>query len=218
MCLNCEECKTAGPDFCPSTGIVGVTRPGCFAEYTLVDPESAVLIARPEDDGGYAAEIPRPAALSPLFCAGITVWDAVERAHLHPGETVAVVGAGGLGELAIRYAHALGGHVLALDVRDEQLQACKDNTDAIINTRTLSPDALKERIYQSTGRRGVDVAIVTAGAVPAYQTAFNILKPMGRLIVVGLAAEPLPLPFVAVGMKALRYVFPLYCFHELLVN
>lgn len=213
MCLSCEDCKTAGPDFCPNKGIVGVTRPGSFAEYTLVDPESAVLIARTGDDGGYGAEIiPRPAAISPLSCAGITAWDAVERAHLHPGETVAVVGAGGLGELAIRYAHALGGHVLALDVRDEQLQACKDSTDAIINTHTLSPDALEDRIHQSTGRRSVDVAIVTAGTVPAYQTAFNILKPMGRLIVVGLPTEPLPLPFAAVGMKALRYPFSLVLF------
>lgn len=148
MCLTCNECKTAGPDFCPTRKFVGITRPGNFAEYTLIDPASAVLISRPGDDADPGVEIPPPAALTPLFCAGITIWDGLERAHIRPVETVAVVGAGGLGELAIRYVQALGGKVLALDVRDEQLQACKDYADEIINTRSLSPDALKEKIAQ----------------------------------------------------------------------
>lgn len=204
MCLNCNECKTAGPDFCPTREFLGITRPGNFAEYTLIDPASAVLIFRPGVDPGF--EIPSPAALSPLFCAGITVWDGLERAHIRPGETVAVVGAGGLGELAVRYVQALGGKVLALDVRDDQLEACKDYADGIINTRSLSPGALKEKIAEVNGHGTVDVALVTAGAAAAYETGMNILKPEGKLIAAGIPLEIVPLPILLLTFQAIQYV------------
>lgn len=204
MCLNCNECKTAGPDFCPTRESLGITRPGNFAEYTLIDPASTVLISRPGVDPGF--EVPSPAALSPLFCAGITVWDGLERVHICPGETVAVVGAGGLGELAVRYVQALGGKVLALDVRDDQLEACKDYSDGIINTRLLSPVALKEKIAEVNGHGNVDVALVTAGAAAAYETGMNILKPEGKLIAAGIPLEIVPLPILPLTFQAIQYV------------
>jgi Zn-dependent alcohol dehydrogenases len=67
--------------------MIGITKPGFFAEYTLVDAANAVII--PDDVTA------SPAELSPIFCAGITVWDAVTRAKLVPGETVAIAGVGG---------------------------------------------------------------------------------------------------------------------------
>lgn len=204
MCLNCNECKTAGPDFCPTRESLGITRPGNFAEYTLIDPASALLISRPGVDP--SVEIPPPAALSPLFCAGITVWDGLERAHIRPGETVAVVGAGGLGELAVRYVQALGAKVLALDVRDDQLQACKEYADGVINTYSLSPVALKEKIAQMSGRGTVDVALVTAGAAAAYEAGLSILKPEGKLIAAGIPLEILPLPILQVTFQAIHII------------
>ncbi|CBF90199.1 hypothetical protein AN0100.2 [Aspergillus nidulans FGSC A4] len=71
-----------------------------FAEYTLVDAASAVVI--PKD------VIASPASLAPLFCAGLTVWNASKRARLQVTDVVAIVGAGGLGQIACQYAHAMG--------------------------------------------------------------------------------------------------------------
>lgn len=225
MCMTCVNCKDVGTEYCSRNKMVGVTRPGYFAEFTLVDAANAVVIARGDSDGGDTGNIPSPTVLSPLFCAGVTVWDALEQAHLHPGETVAVIGAGGLGELAIRYAQALGGYTLALDVRNEQLQACKGNGGANenINTGALSPEAVREEIRRVNKGRAVDVAIVTASAVAAYQTAFDILRPEGRLVVVGMPAESFPLSLTRFGAMGFQYVLLLvlisfYCLLTALSN
>ena len=211
MCLTCSDCRTVGPDSCPQKQMAGITTPGTFAEFGLVDAASAVVITRAGDAGQDKEKIPSPATLSPLFCAGITVWDALERAQLQRGETVAVVGTGGLGELAVRYARALGGRVLALDVQDEQLEACKDSAEVTINTRTTSPDVLKDKISAVSGRPAADVVIVTAGVVAAYETALGIVRFEGRLIAVGMPVEPLSVSLLQFGLLGFRYVGSLPC-------
>ena len=52
-----------------------------------------------------------PAAVAPLMCAGITVWEPLRRWEAGPGKRVGVVGLGGLGHLAVKFAHALGAEV-----------------------------------------------------------------------------------------------------------
>ncbi|KAL4861005.1 hypothetical protein BDV12DRAFT_204458 [Aspergillus spectabilis] len=167
--------------------VKGLTAPGYFAEYTLVDATSAVVI--PPD-----LSIP-DTSLAPLFCAGFTVWDALNRAKLQPGESVAIVGIGGLGELAAKYAAALGAKVFALDTRDEQLQAIKasGNANAVFNTTSVPAEEINARIAALNSGRGMDIAIVTSGAVPAYQTGLSILRAEGRLVAVGLPHGPVPL-------------------------
>ncbi|EYE94444.1 GroES-like protein [Aspergillus ruber CBS 135680] len=70
-CLNCNECKTAGPDFCLTRRSLGITRPGNFAEYTLIDPASAVLNSRPGVDPNVEILLQQPYrhffVLVPLF-------------------------------------------------------------------------------------------------------------------------------------------------------
>jgi len=202
MCLQCGDCRTAGPQFCPTMQIKGISAPGYFAEYTLVDAAGAVIVP-PENSE-------RQAALAPVFCAGITVWDALERANLKPGQTVAIVGVGGLGQTAVQYAHELGAKVIALDVRDEQLQACKaDNTaDEIVNTTGLDRAALIGRIMAVNNGRLVDTAIVCSGIVPAYDTAFAIVKAEGTVVAVGLPHQPIPVHASMLTMKATKYVAP----------
>lgn len=111
-----------------------------------------------------------------------------------------------MGELAVRYVQALGGKVLALDIWDKQLEACKDYANGIINTRTLSPGALKEKIAELNGHNTVDVALVTAGAAAAYETGMNILKPEGKLIATGIPLEIVPLPILPLTFQAIQYV------------
>jgi propanol-preferring alcohol dehydrogenase len=202
MCLECYECKELGQQFCAKKGMIGITKPGFFAEYTLVDAASAVVI--PED-----VKV-SPAELSPVFCAGITVWDAVTRAKLVPGETVAVVGVGGLGEMAIKYAHAHGAKVFALDIRDEQLLAVKSDglADEIVNMCGLEPGEVRARIVEMNRGRGVDAVIVTTGAIPAYHAGLAILRPEGRLMVVGIPMEEFPLRLAMLAMSPIRFVCP----------
>lgn len=185
MCLECLECKKFGPEFCPNTNFKGTTCAGYFSEYSLVDAASAVVV---RDDEHIIDDERR---FAPLFCAGITVWDALERAKLAMGETVAIVGAGGLGQIAIQYAASFGVKVIALDVRDEQLTAVhgKGLADIVVNIKSSANIATE--VKEKNGGSLVDVAIVTSGVGAAYQTGLSILSPLGRLIAVGLPHDPL---------------------------
>lgn len=74
---------------------------------------------------------------SPIFCAGITAFHAVDSSELKPGDWLAVVGAGGLGQIATQIAKAMGLHVAAIDINDETLEVCKQQgADAVFNSKT----------------------------------------------------------------------------------
>lgn len=184
MCLECYDCKTYGPDFCSGRKVKGISDAGYFAEYAVVDAASAVVVA--DDESGFDVR-----QLSPIFCAGVTVWDALERAKIEPGQSVAVLGLGGLGQLAVQYATALGAKVFALDIQDEQLNSVKGTVDGIINMKDHPGPQLMAKLKALNNGRGAEVAIVTAGSTAAYQAALSLLQPLGQLVVVGLPKEPL---------------------------
>ncbi|KAH0835369.1 hypothetical protein AYO21_01584 [Fonsecaea monophora] len=207
MCLECTDCRKAGPQFCSKMQVKGMSCPGYFSEYTCVDAASAVVVSRGASSS--PSQLPlSPRRLAPLFCAGITVWDALEQAHLRMGETVAVVGAGGLGQLAVQYAAALGARVIALDVRDAQLETVKGEYGAqsVINTSGLAPEALSQRVLDANNGELVDVAIVTSGVVPAYNTALAIVRSYGRVIAVGLPHSEIPISAQLLTARSLSLI------------
>lgn len=179
----------------------GCNIPGYFAEYTTVDAATAVVI--PPKEGNNSAT---PAQLSPIFCAGITVWDALTRAELKPGETVAIVGVGGLGEIATKYAQAFGVKVIAIDVNDGQLQSVKSggSADEILNTSGLEPGDVVAKIRELNNGRSLDAAVVTSASKAAYSTAMLILRPLGRLMAVGIPSGEVPFSPALVAIRALK--------------
>ncbi|KAJ5913240.1 hypothetical protein N7504_002123 [Penicillium tannophilum] len=198
MCLTCYECTHIGPQFCPSAKMMGMNAPGYFCEYTLVDAACAVKVPEKEDI--------QPAQLSPLFCAGITVWDGLSRAELKNGETVAVVGVGGLGEMGVKYAHAMGCKVLGLDINEAQLKGVLESgvVDGVVNTRTTAPSDVLGAVKELNGGRAVDAVVVTSGALKAYETALEILRPEGRLIAIGVPLESVPVSIQQIAHHALK--------------
>ncbi|KAJ6110309.1 hypothetical protein N7486_002544 [Penicillium sp. IBT 16267x] len=198
MCLTCYECMNIGPQFCPSAKMMGLSAPGYFCEYTLVDAACAVKILQKEDI--------QTAQPSPLFCAGITVWDALSRAELKDGETVAVVRVGGLGEMGVTYAHAMGCKVAGLDINEVQLRGVLESgfVDGIVNMRTTAPGDVLGVVRGLNGGRAVDVVVVTSGALKAYETAIGTLRPEGRLIAVGAPLESIPVSMTWIANYALK--------------
>jgi NADPH:quinone reductase-like Zn-dependent oxidoreductase len=80
------------------------------AEYCILRTEAIVRIPTNVD----------PASVAPLLCAGVTVFNSIRNMHITPGETVAVLGLGGLGHLAIQYAARMGYRVVALSSSGEK--------------------------------------------------------------------------------------------------
>lgn len=100
---------------CAKALLSGYTVDGSFQQYAIA---KAAHVARIHKD------IPLD-AISPILCAGITVYKGLKESGARPGQTVAIVGAGGgLGSLAQQYAKAMGLRTIAIDTGDEKKKMC----------------------------------------------------------------------------------------------
>lgn len=146
---------------------------GTFAQQVVVPSAAAVRIPN---------SIPiAQAAL--LGCGVLTGYGAVvNTARLEPGETVAVVGCGGVGLNAIqgaRIGHA--SQIIAIDPREDRLALARE----LGATCALVPDETNVKIIRDmTGGRGVDVAIEVAGRQATIDDAIRMTRPGGRAVIV----------------------------------
>lgn len=149
---------------------------GCsaFADYAVMSVDSLVKV-----DKGLA---PEHAAL--FGCAVLTGMGAViNTANLSAGQSVAVVGLGGVGLAALLGAVAGGaGDVIAVDLHPEKLEFAKSlgATAGVI----AGPDAADE--IREITKGGVEIAVDTAGVVPALETAYKATKRGGTTVTASL--------------------------------
>ena len=126
VCEKCPECQNpSGPDpdepgfsvYCPYThGGLGVHGPGGFREYAVVDSKQVSLIP----DQMTAIEV------APLMCAGLTIYAALRRCNLQPGQRVGFIGCGGgLGHLGLQFAMKMGLKTLGIDISPKALQLAR---------------------------------------------------------------------------------------------
>jgi propanol-preferring alcohol dehydrogenase len=187
-CGECGPCREGRENLCRRAVITGVMVDGGYAEYMVARASHALRV--PDALGALEA--------APLFCAGLTVYRALKNAGVGPGQRVAIFGVGGLGHLAVQIAKAWGAEVIALDVDAAKLELAR----TLGAGQTLNA-ANAEDIRALRKQGGVQVAVVTSAAKAAYDTAFKCLSPGGTLSVVGLPAEPLSFPALAlVGIEA----------------
>lgn len=115
-CLSCTFCQQADEPLCLTPKLSGYTVDGSFQQYCIASAR-------------HVAHIPEGVPLdeiSPVLCAGITVYKGLKESGARPGQTVAIVGAGGgLGSLAQQYAKAMGLHTIAIDTGDDKKALCK---------------------------------------------------------------------------------------------
>lgn len=105
------------------------------------------------------------------------------------GSWLAIVGCGGLGQLAVQYGKAMGAKVIALDINDDILQVAKaQGADYVFNSRTHA--GYQDEIHRLTDG-GADAVAVYSDADAAYASAIPLVTIGGILMVVGLPANPL---------------------------
>jgi NADPH2:quinone reductase len=140
--------------------------------------------------------IPIPDGVSDEVAAGISVTYGTaihalkDRAHLLPGETVAVLGAsGGAGLAAVEIARLMGARVIAAASSEEKLAICRAHgADDTVDYATVD---LKDALRAKTGGRGVDVVYDCVGG-PYAEPALRATAWLGRYLVVGFAAGDIP--------------------------
>jgi len=188
-CGECEFCREGNENLCVKQQITGVTVDGGFADFVKASASHALKI---------------PAQLSssdaaPLFCAGVTVYRALQHAKIQPGQRLAVFGVGGLGQIAVQIGAGLGASVSAIDVSDEKLAQAK-TFGASETLNAITANVAKE--LRRAG--GVHAAIVTSAAKAAYDAAFLCVRPTGILLVVGLPAESICFPPISMAASEIR--------------
>lgn len=132
-----------------------------------------------------------------------TAFHAVDKCELKPGQWFAVVGCGGLGQLATRYAKAMGLKVVGLDINDQMLDIVKKcGADVAFNPKS-KPDFYKD-IRKLTNSRGCHAAAVFSDSNAAYSTAQRALCFNGILMVVGIPEKPLEFSAAALSLGLFR--------------
>ena len=188
-CGLCMNCRVGKENYCQDPRRIkagGLGSDGGMAPYLLV-PSTRFLIPLGKLD-------PREAA--PLTDAALTSYHAVKRSlhQLGAGSTAVVIGAGGLGQMAIQVLRALSGAttVIAVDTSVEKLEIAKRmGADEVL----LSGDKAVKRIRDMTREQGAELVLDLVGTNPTLQMVAQVSRVLGHLTIVGLGGGALPVNF-----------------------
>jgi len=191
----CPACRIGEENLCDKPRSIGVYHDGGYAEYLLV-PSYKYLIKLGDMDTDTSAT---------LSCAALTAYGAVKNTHLRPADNVIIVGAGGLGLMAIQLAKAVtGARIISMDIDDEKLKVAKQNgADFTINSR--NQDVTKS-IMELTDNLGVDAIIDFVNASKTVETDMQILRRRARIVLVGLFGGALQLNLVTMPTRAYKII------------
>ena len=175
-CGHCEPCRRDDMIDCRNLKIPGFSYDGGYAE-AMIAPYDA-LAAIPEDLSAVDA--------APLLCAGVTTYNGLRRSGAATGDLVAVLGIGGLGHLGVQFAARMGFRVAAIGRgQDKAEMARKLGAHHYIDSGTEKP----AEALQALG--GASVVLATVPKGPAMSELIDGLAPRGKLIVIGVSAEPI---------------------------
>jgi D-arabinose 1-dehydrogenase-like Zn-dependent alcohol dehydrogenase len=190
-CGYCDACRSGNFFGCTEgLQITGISFDGGYAEY-MVAPAIALALV-PEDLTAVEA--------SPLMCAGITTYNALRNSEARPGDTVAVLGLGGLGHLGVQYAVKMGFKTVVIARgTDKEPLARKLGAWLYIDSQTQDPAVELQKL----GGAKVILATVTAGeAMSAVQGGLGL---NGTLVVIGAAQSMQVSPLVLItGRRSVK--------------
>jgi D-arabinose 1-dehydrogenase-like Zn-dependent alcohol dehydrogenase len=173
---TCRECRRGDFRNCRNLQVPGISYDGGYEEY-MVAPTSAV-VALPDALGDVDA--------APLLCAGITTYNALRHSGALPGDVVAVQGIGGLGHLGIQFAHKFGYRTVGIGMGPDNAARAKE-LGASLYIDSKATNAAKA--LQELG--GAKAILATAPSSKAMSALIDGLAPNGRLMVIGVAPEPI---------------------------
>ncbi|QVM86396.1 MULTISPECIES: alcohol dehydrogenase AdhP [Novosphingobium] len=178
-CGHCTHCLGGWETLCHEQQNTGYSVNGSFAEYVLAD---ANYVGRLPDNVSFID-------ISPILCAGVTVYKGLKVTDTKPGDWVAISGIGGLGHMAVQYAKAMGFNVVAVDIDDAKLKLAQDlGASLTVNARDVDPVAFITK--EIGGAQGV---LVTAVSPTAFQQAMGMARRGGTISLNGLPPGDFPI-------------------------
>lgn len=178
-CNECAQCRQGRFQLCTDQPAVGSSCDGGYAEMMLA--RGTGLVAIPDEL--------ESADAAPILCAGIATFNALKKCGAQAGDTVAILGIGGLGHMALQYARRMGFRVVAIARGGDKA------ADALALGAHVYIDSNKEdavaRLQEMGGAQAVVTMIEDAQAISALLAG---LVPEGRLVVLNPARDPLQVP------------------------
>jgi D-arabinose 1-dehydrogenase-like Zn-dependent alcohol dehydrogenase len=179
-CGYCESCRRGDFVTCQiAPQIPGITYDGGYADYMVAPAAALALIP----DGLSAIDA------APLMCAGITTFNSLRNSGARPGDTVAVLGVGGLGHLGVQFAAKMGFKTVAI-ARGGDKEALARQLGAQHYIDSQATDAAAALVKLGGAR--VILATVTSGE--AMSAVLGGLGVNGKFVILGAPAEPLEVP------------------------
>jgi len=187
----CPSCLAGWETLCPNQQMTGYSVDGSYAEKVVADAR-------------YVGRIPEGldfAEVSPHFCAGVTTYKAVKLGGAAPDKTVLISGIGGLGHMALQYAKVAGARTIAVDVEEHALALAKNlGADEVLSARSQDVGKAAQKLG------GADVVVATAVSTGSFRSSFDALKPGGKLVIVGLPPEEMPVPVFDLVLKGISII------------
>ena len=171
-CGQCEFCLQGRTNICKNKKAFGVTCDGLFAQEIIIDSEFVVPI--PSDLAEERAILIEPFAVNV---------HALKRTHITKGTSVAVIGCGTEGLLATALLNHMGADLTVLDIIPLKMEKAKSFGN---NIRALHPTDVKDQVF--------DVVVEAAGVKASIEQAFQLVKPGGAMISLGIAADEISYP------------------------
>ena len=192
----CPACRIGQENLCDKPRSLGVYTDGGYAEYVLVPSYKYLLKIDEQMETNASAT---------LSCSALTAYGAVKNTSLKPDDNVVIVGAGGLGLMAMQLAKATGGaKIIAMDLDDEKLGAAKKNgADNVINSKKEDP---VKAVMELTDKMGADAVIDFVNASKTVEADMQFLRRRAKLVLVGLFGGELKLSLVSMPTRAYRLI------------
>jgi propanol-preferring alcohol dehydrogenase len=189
-CGRCYPCRQGMENFCEHVAELdgvgaGLGRDGGLAPLLLV-PSARFLVPLTSLD---------PVEAAPLTDAGLTPYRAVKRSLpiLLPGSSAVVIGAGGLGHMAIQILqHLTPAQVIVVDKNPVALELAREKG---ADVTVVAGDTAADEIREATKGRGAEAVIDLVGAEATLQLAASVARPLGHVTLVGIAGGTYPFGF-----------------------
>jgi alcohol dehydrogenase, propanol-preferring len=184
-CGTCDACRRGSPNYCGSSAMrgPGLGLEGAMASHVVV-PDAKYLVPIGDLD---------PQEAAPLADAGITAYHAISRSRdlLVPSATALIIGAGGLGHLAIQIAKAISpARVIVVDENEKKLELARSlGADATV----LAGEDAKKAIKAANNGRAVDAVFDFVGVQDTMDLARKVVRADGAITIVGLGGGTLPI-------------------------
>lgn len=180
-CGQCEPCLAGEEQFCDAGTVMTYNSRDYEGEVTYGGYSTHIVV-----NSDYVLRIPDELELdsaAPLLCAGITTYSPLQHYNVGPDSKVAVIGMGGLGHMAVQYAHAMGAHVTVISqTRSKEADGRRFGADEY--------KATSEEGTLASLRNSFDLIINTVSADIDVNALLKTLTLDGTMVFVGLPENP----------------------------